>query len=221
MDRKKDIIKYINSISGRYSPYEVYSDWIQCSALSIENPLHLSHDSIWEERERLYLGTIAKYEKKEQVAFVEMSAMLVETLKNTMSDVLGRIFMESGIGSKSTGQFFTPYPVSLAAAKLVLTHLKPDEQGVYHVYEPSCGGGGMIIALAQVLKEKGWNYRRCMKVVAQDLDWKGVYMTYLQLSLLGIHAIVVQGNGLVEPYRKGYPESRIFRTPMARGVCLF
>ena len=28
MDRKKDIIKIISRISGRYSEYEVFTDWI-------------------------------------------------------------------------------------------------------------------------------------------------------------------------------------------------
>ena len=76
----------------------------------------------------------------------------------------------------------------------------------------------MIIAIAQALKEKGVDYQRKMKVVAQDLDWKGVYMCYLQLSLLGIHAVCVQGNTLSEPYEKGYPPERVLWTPMALGA---
>lgn len=70
----------------------------------------------------------------------------------------------------------------------------------------------MIIAMAATLKDKGYNYQACMKVIAQDLDWKGVYMTYTQLSLIGIDAIVVQGDTLLEPYTDNYPRSRVFRT---------
>nr|DAZ74261.1 MAG TPA: type I restriction-modification system methyltransferase [Caudoviricetes sp.] len=87
-------------------------------------------------------------------------------------------------------------------------------QKVYSFYEPSTGGGGMIIAAARVLKERGMNPQRCMDVVAQDLDWKAVHMTYLQLSLLGIKATVVQGNSLTEPYTgRGYPPARVLYTP--------
>ena len=64
------------------------------------------------------------------------------------------------------------------------------------MHEPSTGGGGIIIAAAKVLKDRGLNYQKCLKVVAQDLDWKGVYMTYVQLSLLGIEATVIQGDSL-------------------------
>ncbi len=45
-------------------------------------------------------------------------------------------------------------------------------------------------------------------------------MTYIQLSLLGVRAIVVQGDTLVDPYRKGYDECRVFRTPAEEGVLI-
>ena len=98
--------------------------------------------------------------------------------------------------------------------------LKLDSDGYCEIYEPSCGAGGMIIALASVLQRRGINYQRCMRVVAQDLDWRSVYMCYLQLSLLGIRATVVQGDTLKEPYMKGYPEQRILYTPGERGLLL-
>ena len=79
----------------------------------------------------------------------------------------------------------------------------------------------MIIATASVLKEKGINYQQVMEVVAQDLDWKGVYMCYLQLSLLGISAVCVQGDTLVNPYIPGKTEaSHILYTPARMGVLL-
>lgn len=78
----------------------------------------------------------------------------------------------------------------------------------------------MVIAAAEVLKERGVDYQKKMNVVAQDLDWKSVYMCYLQLGLLGIPAICVQGNTLTEPYRSGYPEEWVLYTPAKMGVLL-
>ena len=78
----------------------------------------------------------------------------------------------------------------------------------------------MIIAAAQTLKEKGVDYQRKMRVVAQDLDWKGVYMCYLQLSLLGIDAVVAQGDTLCEPYVNGYPAERVLMTPARMGMLI-
>lgn len=218
MDRKKDIIKIINSIAGKYSAYEVFTDWIRCFALSISNSCQVIHDKVWKDREQLYLDTIKRYTIKEVIKFVEMRDLLIETLEDNPTDVLGQIYMESGMGSKAAGQFFTPYHLSELCAKLALP--EADEEGLYRINEPSCGGGGMIIAAAVALKEKGVDYQRKMRVVAQDLDWKGVYMCYLQLSLLGINAICVQGNTLSEPYRRDYPPERVLYTPVRRGLIL-
>lgn len=220
MDRKKDIIKIINSIAGKYSAYEVFTDWIRCFALSISNSCQWNHDKVWQDREQLYLDTIKRYTIKDVRKFVEMRDLLIETLEDNPTDVLGQIYMESGMGSKAAGQFFTPFHLSLACAKLVVADMEPDKNGLYWINEPSCGGGGMIIAAAVALKEKGVDYQRKMRVVAQDLDWKGVYMCYLQLSLLGINAVCVQGNTLAEPYIKDYPPERVLYTPARRGMLL-
>ena len=79
----------------------------------------------------------------------------------------------------------------------------------------------MIIAAAAVLKERGIDYQKRMDVIAQDLDWRGVYMCYLQLSLLGISAVCVQGDSLCEPYKKGYPPERILYTPAKKGALIW
>lgn len=219
MNRKKDIIKMINAIAGKYSAYEVFTDWIRCCALSISNSCQMFHDKVWKDREQLYLDTVKKYTAQEQQFFAEMFVFLMETMEEP-ADALGQIYMESGMGSKAAGQFFTPYHLSVACAKLAVWGSDPDKDGIYRVHEPSCGGGGMIIAAAMALKEKGIDYQRKMRVVAQDLDWKGVYMCYLQLSLLGIDAICVQGDTLAEPYVKGYPPERVLYTPAKRGILL-
>ena len=219
MDRKKDIIKIIKEISGRYSEYEVFTDWIKCCALAINNESTLFRGELWEKREQEYIETMKRYSKEEREQLVKMFAFLVETLETDMYDVLGAIYMESGMGSKAAGQFFTPYHLSKACARLLLP--EPDENGKIFLNEPSCGGGGMVIAAAAALKEKGFDFQRKLEVVAQDLDWKGVYMCYLQLSLLGIRAICVQGDTLAEPYTgRGYPPERVLYTPGKVGMLI-
>ena len=64
MNRKKDIINTIRSISGRYSEYEVFTDWIRCCALSISNSMDMLHGKVWQDRERAYLDTIKKIHGK-------------------------------------------------------------------------------------------------------------------------------------------------------------
>lgn len=218
MDEKKEIIDQIRHIAGRYSEYEVFTDWIRCCALAVSNASTIFRGKIWEDREKAYMDTVSRYTEEEQNLFSEMLVLLAIALEKNMEDVLGDIYMLSGMGSKAAGQFFTPYHLSKLCAALAVP--KPDENGKFIVSEPSCGGGGMVIATAAALRDRGVDYQRKMEVVAQDVDWKGVYMCYLQLSLLGIRATCVQGDTLIEPYRKGYPPERVLYTPARMGMLL-
>ena len=145
-----------------------------------------------------------------------MTGMLTISLENNMEDVLGKIYMQAGLGSKQTGQFFTPFHLSYLTAKIAVPE-DANEQNPYMMHEPSTGGGGMIIAAAKVLRDRGLNYQKCLKVVAQDLDWKGVYMTYVQLSLLGIEATVIQGDSLSG---QAPTAEQIFYTPRKKGLMM-
>ena len=217
---KKQIAKCIKEISsGAYSPQVVFFDWMQCLALSISNTCTLIHNDLWKKREEQYLSTIRKYDKEARYKMSDMVGMLTATYEDTgLSDVLGEVYMESVGGNKNTGQFFTPYHVSLACAELVVPKNINDDRIPLH--EPSCGSGGMVVATAQVLQKRGINYQKTLDVVCQDLDWSAVYMCYVQLSLLGIKAIVVEGDTLAEPYKKGYPKARVFYTPAKRGLLI-
>lgn len=215
---KKKIIKCIQQLSGRYSPVSVFFDWVQCMALVISNTCHMIHGDVWQKREEQYKATISKYDKEERLKLAEMFGMLVIALEEGLGDTLGEIYMSSIGGDVGKGQFFTPYHVSLACARLALP--KEDKDGKITVNEPTCGSGGMIIAAAQVLKDRGENYQRKLDVVCQDLDWTAVYMCYVQLSLFGIRATVAQGNTLTEPCINRYPAERVFRTPVKMGLLL-
>lgn len=215
---KKKIVKCIQQLSGRYSPTSVFFDWVQCMALSISNTCHMIHGDTWKQREETYKATMNKYDEEERSKLAEMSGMLVIAMEEGLGDTLGEIYMDSIGGDSGKGQFFTPYSVSLACARLTLTQENAD--GKITVNEPTCGSGGMIIAAAHVLRERGENYQRKLDVVCQDLDWTAVYMCYVQLSLFGIRAAVAQGNTLSEPYINSYPDGRVFYTPAKMGLLL-
>lgn len=221
MSAKQEIIKIITSMSGKYAPYNIFSDWIKMSALTIQNSCCMIHNKVWRDREQFFIDTVRKYTKQELEEHAEMLVLLGDALTESMSDVLGEIYMEMGMGSKYTGQFFTPFHLSELCARLNIAMNHLPETGKISLYEPSCGGGGMVIAACKVLHEAGFDFQRRLDVVAQDLDWKGVYMTYLQLSLIGCRAIVVQGDTLANPYdpKKTAPAC-ILRTPAMMGALL-
>ena len=221
MSAKKEIMDTILKMSGAHSPYNIFTDWIEMCALSIQNSCYLVHNKIWKDREQRYIDTARRYNESELSEFARMFVLLGDALTDSMSDVLGEIYMESGMGSKYTGQFFTPFHLSELCARTGIDLKNLPETGKLSINEPSSGGGGMIIAACKVLHEAGFDFQRRLDVVAQDLDWKGVYMTYLQLSLIGCRAIVVQGDTLMEPYdpRRTDP-AHILRTPAYMGALL-
>lgn len=144
--------------------------------------------------------------KGELQLFCEMTGMLWLTFEEEIDDYLGKIYMEGNMGNKQTGQFFTPFNLAELTARLRIERGKQ-----VFLNEPASGGGAMILAAAKIMKESGDNYQELMKVVAQDLDWNGVYMTYIQLSMAGIVAKVIQGDTL----KNETPSpSQILYTPM-------
>lgn len=211
MSGKEKIIEKIQKMAGRYSVYEIFSDWVAMCALSIRIQTCVTQEQSLKNEQR-YIDIAKKYTPAEVVEMAWMMADLAMAYDDGIRDILGEIYMELGLGNRNTGQFFTPFHVSMMVAEMAIPkHVDIDHP--YIINEPSCGGGGMIIAAAKVLRSRGLNFQKCMYVTAQDLDWKGVYMTYLQLSLLGIQGKVVQGDALTEPYEQGYPEDRVLIMP--------
>ncbi|MPN25290.1 hypothetical protein SDC9_172697 [bioreactor metagenome] len=70
------------------------------------------------------------------------------------------------------------------------------KHGYISVSEPTCGSGGMVIAMAEELKQLGYNPTSKMWVVAQDIDRKCCCMAYIQLTLLAIPAAIIWGDTL-------------------------
>ena len=148
MDAKQELIQRIQAGSGSYSPYEVFTDWITCLALSIVNACTWEHGWLWEKREQQYKEIMKKHGEKANV-FFEMTGLLAMALEDKIEDVLGEVYMRSGCGNKNTGQFFTPFHLSKLSAELGLGNKTPES---LELNEPSCGAGGMIIAAAAVIK---------------------------------------------------------------------
>lgn len=211
-------IKLYRELTYRWTPWEVWQDFITMYACAISNAVDKSH---FNEREAMYLKRIQKYSKKEQELFPQLAAEVVLALeKNPEQDFLGKIFMELNLSNDSGGQFFTPYNVCRMMAEMtvgdVVAHV--EKHGYITINDPACGAGATLIAAvhaaAKPLSEAGFNWQNHVLVTAQDIDYTVALMCYIQLSLLGAAAYIKIGNTFTEPMDSTDTLENYWFTPM-------
>jgi len=200
-DHQKEIIKLIKQAAYDKGEYQVFNDFLEMASISISNTVDFTHR---EEREQRYLNIINSYDKKHQPLFPEMLANLVEALEEKAQtsgpeDVLGPIFNELELYNRYKGQFFTPQHISDMMAFIACGDDKQadiQEKGFLSMCEPTCGSGVMVTSFCKAMTKEGLDYCTQLVVTAIDVDLKCAHMTYLQLALYGVPAVVIHGNSL-------------------------
>lgn len=127
--------------------------------------------------------------------------------------------MELGLSDKKRkGQCYTPSGISQLCGQLANDEAniarQITKQGYYRYYEPCIGAGALTIGFSERFKQLGYNPQHQLLVIGQDIDLKAVQMSYVQLSLLGIPAIIEHAQFEIKRYRaieqavtygKGFP----------------
>ena len=196
---QSDFVKKFEALAGRYSVRQIWEDWVISSAIAISNVVDKVHAP---EREKHYMNIISKYNKQELMVFPELLADMVTALDaNPNQDFLGEMYMAVGMGNDKAGQFFTPYCVCEAMARMTSTDLQAriDRDGFISVCDPACGAGALLVAFANECLSQKINYQSSVLFVAQDIDYLVACMCYLQLSLLGCPGYVKIGDSLARP----------------------
>ena len=228
-ERVREIVKQFETIGYRHGISTVFDDYLIIASCMISNVIDKVH---FEEREALYMRTIKKYSKEEIQKYVELPAMVINALEHDLysTDLLGEMFHCLNQSNSRNGQFFTPKHVADFMAEIMIGP-KCDEiesRGHITICEPTCGSGVMVIAAANSLYKNHYNPSQNMCVLACDNDIRCARMAYIQLSYLGIPAVVVHGDSLaMDEYERFYTPvyilgGWIWREPMtlANGFCV-
>jgi hypothetical protein len=188
----KEFQKIMNALSHKHQAWQVFSDFCEMAALSLANGIIKS-----DTREQRYLDIVKRYEKAEVEQIARLFQITIDGV-DLHSDFLGEMFMTLELYNKWTGQFFTPIDLSRMIAELNLHGIEETikREGFFTALEPACGSGGMVIALASALYDKGINPQQTMHVTAIDLDPTAAHMAYIQMSLHGIPGAVFIGDTL-------------------------
>ena len=210
-DSCKAIIDGIKSIATRHNVWSVFEDWVKMSAIAVSNAIDKNQR---EEREAEYLETVRKYTPEEQNIFAQMIGELVialdkENKENGPTDLLGKIFHSLELHNKYKGQYFTPHDICNLMGSITLNSKQHEEElskkGFITLMDECVGSGGLVLGFANAMRDNKLNYQKQLVVYCLDIDIKCVYMTYLQLSLFGIPAVVIHGDTLKnEEWSKWY-----------------
>ena len=204
--RVKEIIKLIENIGYRHGITTVFDDYLYISSCAVSNIVDKLH---FEEREKLYMQTIKKYSKEELQQLVKLHTMVINALEQSLysADLLGEVYHSLNLSNSRNGQFFTPMYIAQLIAQMTIGP-KCEEiktKGYVTVCEPTCGSGVMVMAAADALHKNHYSPLQNMCVLAVDNDIRCAMMAYIQLSYLGIPAVVIHGDSLlVKEYARFY-----------------
>jgi type I restriction-modification system DNA methylase subunit len=189
MDHIKDFIKLLENLKPSKHSYEVFSDWVIMAAAALY--AYKKDESVEQE----YLDVAKNYTPDEITKHAELLAITADALEVMESDFLGEVFTKAELTNSRNGQFFTPYHVSYMMASMLIGENLPKNR-ICRINDPCCGAGGMLVAGAMVLKQRGFNFQRDALFYGCDIDHRCARMTFIQLSLLGIPAIITCGDTL-------------------------
>ncbi|MGG2041480.1 MULTISPECIES: N-6 DNA methylase [unclassified Burkholderia] len=207
-----ELVKLIKQFGYAHPPATVFADFVEMAAIALSNRVDKPQ---FDTREKRYLDIVGKYKPAEVQLFARMFGELTLSFEHrlgvddalppgtlpcpgNLTDVLGETYMMMGIGNDRAGQFFTPYSVSRLMAGIAIGGRSDviEREGFMRMQEPACGAGGMVIATADALLSVGHNYQETMHATCIDIDARCVHMTYVQLAMMHVPAIVVHGNAL-------------------------
>lgn len=198
-----EFLKVFKQLTYQHRAWDVWSDFIIMFACALSNSVDKTHFDV---REALYLRTIKRYNKHNQLLFSELVAHTVMALEeNQEQDFLGNIYTELGLNSMEHKQIFTPYNVCELMAEITMEDVaeRVNKDGYITLNDSCCGAGATLIAginsARKRLEKANLNYQNHILVSAQDIDTVVALMCYIQLSLLGVAAYVKVGNSLTEP----------------------
>ena len=196
----KELVKLIEGLGYKHGKWEVFNDFIAMGAFAISNGV--DHRPHRQDREDEYMKIVKKYNKDELNSFCEMLGLLaleLETHVEEPQDVLGEIFTELGLHNQWKGQIFTPPSICELMGELtggVGLHEEIEKNGYVTLNEPCIGSGNIVLGFCRSMAKAKLNYQKQLVVVGVDIDIRCVYMSYIQLSLMGIPAVIIHGNTL-------------------------
>lgn len=194
------IVMMLEVVSEDRDINQCFFDLVEMFALAISNAVYRS-DYI--AREQRYLKIINSYRTFEhRKMFPEMIARLGIALGKECRDVLGDVADIIGLTSIETGHYWSPWDLCVKMAREKFKNTRErlsiaaaiEQYGYISVNEPACGSGNTLLAFTIAFAEAGYDPQTQLHINAVDITPWCVHLTYSQLALMNIPAVVTLGN---------------------------
>lgn len=214
---KKEMLNDFNRLAYGQSMHDVFSDFLTITAYDTlvlsEQAYKKLGGKINEEQHNSRIDEMVKIKNKyNNEILLDLTIILMKALTEERKDFLGVIFEELGLGDARNGQYFTPNHISRFMAEIALNNLPElsvlKDKKYVTISDPCIGSGRMAIDACENLREKGFSYYQYF-VEGWDISRNPALMTYIQLSLLGVPAMIFWGDSL------SMQKYDVFPTPIA------
>lgn len=189
----KQLDSKLKSIASHKNIYEKFKDFVDFSFWSLSNTVYKNKTI-----EDKYISLANTYKKDEMLVMSEILSILVLEMEKVPNDYLGDFLMSIGGGDDFKGQYFTPQHICDLMSEIVFFEKENiiKQKGYITLLEPACGTDAMIIGFYKVMLKYGYNPQTQLYIHATDLCNIVYKICYIQLTILGVSATVVNGNSL-------------------------
>lgn len=226
MDLKKELCQVADVTRGRISRAQTFSDFLAYCALLASSRIDPIHRKDRMEQLQKLKGS---YHDAEWQAFHQTFCSACDTARRNVDrgcyeDLFADAYVELGVCSRTLKQDFTPKDIATLMARITTREgIKLPETGYFTLSDHACGSGILLLAEAERIAQCGFNPAMQLVVQAADLDIRCFHMTYLNLTLSGIPAVVIHGNTItLQEFSRWYTPAYllgkwVWREPMPFG----
>lgn len=193
----KDFVRVLSETDRSRTTTETFRDWAEMAYCALAERA-CANPAKAEKLESQFAEIEARYKPADRRRMGELLGIAVLALNKGGVDFLGQVAAEIGALDARLGQFFTPYEISRMMSELTLTDAPAliKERGFITLDEPAAGAGGMVLAAADTLEEKGFDPERHVWVRATELSRSTFHMAYIQITARGVAGVVIHGNSI-------------------------
>lgn len=193
------LVEEIENLGRKHGMNTVFTNFLELMALSLAIQMDPVNRA---ERQKRYEELEKSLDGEALRAYGRMTFYLILAIREYRSDpkdVLGEVYAGLKLSNEWSGQFFTPDSISRFMAEILQIpgELQKGEEYIT-INEPTCGSGTMIYGAVWVMQKNGFDYQRKSLFVAQDIDIRCVWMTYIQCCLYRIPVVVIHENTLTQ-----------------------